>query len=551
MISDSDLLMLENLTYCLSKNNPAYVFGLKAIDACKTVGEYLNQFTDDILNKLDGQSNKTYDGENSGPEWAAMIRYLKTKKEIIELKIKEATEKVICFVNPNEDGSAIVAFRGTNGGDEWKDNVEGLNQADTKYQLEAYNYIEGLNYEHVTVVGHSKGGNKAQYVAIRCDKVDRCVSYDGQGFSKEFIDKYSVEIDKNAHKISCYSLSTDFVHILMFPIPGAEQFYMNGGDDVANVGENHSPDAAFNYYQDEDGKWHVRVDGNGNVDIDFTNEDPSMTMLHNFICFFMNNASEEEMQQIVTLLGPLLKGIFGEGWSTDQIAQYLSKHEDELITFIAYFIKYIKLNDLQLEDILRVCESLGIDIYQLISKIIEEKTGVKISEAKVRTILNKIFKFGLDQLTDGNEDVIIKWLINTIGGEGGQYISSLWQKIEDKYNDINATNNTSNYTSKIRDYSSKVYNALSEAVTKFSKNTLPDVSSWSGYSGENWFGKIMLSLAINIINKYSEKVIKVNQMCERRIMVVFDDIMAVDTKYGKKFNSLISTVKTVSAQIMQ
>ena len=46
-----------------------------------------------------------------------------------------------------------------------------------------------------------KGGNKAQYVGILSDKVDRVLSLDGQGFSKEFVEKYQDLIDKNRHKI--------------------------------------------------------------------------------------------------------------------------------------------------------------------------------------------------------------------------------------------------------------------------------------------------------------------------------------------------------------
>lgn len=38
------------------------------------------------------------------------------------------------------------------------------------------------SYDSITVTGHSKGGNKAQYVTVLSDKVDRCISMDGQGF---------------------------------------------------------------------------------------------------------------------------------------------------------------------------------------------------------------------------------------------------------------------------------------------------------------------------------------------------------------------------------
>ena len=43
------------------------------------------------------------------------------------------------------------------------------------------------NYTELTVTGHSKGANKAMYTTIMCNNVTRCVSFDGQGFSKEFL----------------------------------------------------------------------------------------------------------------------------------------------------------------------------------------------------------------------------------------------------------------------------------------------------------------------------------------------------------------------------
>ena len=370
MLTDKDLLLLENLTYCMDGNNVASSNHLKSLTDCRTVGEFLNQFNEEILSQMDKQTGQTY-GIDSGSEWAAMIRCLKSKTEICDLKIVDPTgktnnAKAICFVDPHDNNKAIVAFVGTKGGEEWQDNVEGLNQADTQYQLEAYDYVESLPYDHITVVGHSKGGNKAQYVAIRSDKVDRCVSYDGQGFSQEFIDKYSDRINKNASKITCYSLSCDYVHILMFPIPGAKQIYIDGGSDVSSFIENHSADAAFEYYQDSEGKWHIRVDANGEPRMDFVAENADMAILHRFICFFMQNASEEEKQEIVNLLGPLLKGIFGEGWSSEQIGEYLAQHTDEFITLVSYLLHYIKLNGLTKEDLVRILDVFGLNLYEIV-----------------------------------------------------------------------------------------------------------------------------------------------------------------------------------------
>lgn len=64
--------------------------------------------------------------------------------------------------------------------------------SDTIQQERAAEYINNLPLKYgndLTVSGHSKGGNKAQYVTIVTDRVERCLSQDGQGFSPEFLKK--------------------------------------------------------------------------------------------------------------------------------------------------------------------------------------------------------------------------------------------------------------------------------------------------------------------------------------------------------------------------
>ncbi|HHT97502.1 MAG TPA: DUF2974 domain-containing protein [Clostridiales bacterium] len=96
--------------------------------------------------------------------------------------LEEDTENevrlALTFHEKGNNTDAIVAFKGTSGGLEWLDNVEGFNLSDTRAQKEALDFIEGLKFSNVTVTGHSKGGNKAMYVATLSDKVTRCLSYD-------------------------------------------------------------------------------------------------------------------------------------------------------------------------------------------------------------------------------------------------------------------------------------------------------------------------------------------------------------------------------------
>ena len=548
-ISDSDLMMLENLTYCLSDRNPAYAFKLKALSACKTVGEYLSQFNESILSKLDNSSD-VYDGENSGSEWAAMIRYMKSKNELLELKIAEVTEKVICFANPNDNNKAIVAFRGTTD-EEWGDNAEGFNKADTVCQKEAYEYIEGLPYDDITVVGHSKGGNKAQYVAIRSDKVTRCVSVDGQGFSQEFIDKYGPQIEANAKKITSYSLSTDFVHILMYTLPGIKIHYINGGSDVGNTAENHSPDALFEYYQDNNGEWHVKVNGDGNAYLDYSAEDASMTMLHEFTTFVLNNMSGEDKYKTVVFLSGLLSGLFSENWNTEQIIDYIKNNKDETTTVIAYLLKYIKLNNLNVDNAIALIKALG--LYYAIEPFLDSDIlnvlGIHVTgDDAVRAVWEII----INNITDGENDPLIQWLLKKLGEKAGFDISGFWTEVESKYGKLeHVKNNKKDAKIKKIDYSNNAYSVIISAINSFDTKQLPEVSTWNRFSYADWFGKIFVSIVIKCINRYASVIHEINAEWKKKANKAFDDIRQIDSQYANKIkksnealNSLIVQMKS-------
>lgn len=130
--------------------------------------------------------------------------------------------RAACFVDSN--GEATVAIRGTGGSfDAWRDNFVGLAQTDTAMQQEIAKFVNEncKEYSNITITGHSKGGNLAQYATVVCgDKIDRCISYDGQGFNDDFLSKYSSEIAKNKGKIKSICGANDYVNILLNPIAG-------------------------------------------------------------------------------------------------------------------------------------------------------------------------------------------------------------------------------------------------------------------------------------------------------------------------------------------
>ena len=143
----------------------------------------------------------------------------------------------ICYTKGKSDtGSGCVVFRGTGGTYEaWNDNVLGQCMTDTKIQMKAADWVdrECCFYNDLQVCGHSKGGNLAMYATALCTAaVSSCVSFDGQGFSEDFINAYPDEIKASSGKIKSISAYNDFVNVLLYSIAGTNVYTENQGTGV-------------------------------------------------------------------------------------------------------------------------------------------------------------------------------------------------------------------------------------------------------------------------------------------------------------------------------
>ncbi len=136
-----------------------------------------------------------------------------------------------------------VVFRGTGEG-RWYDNGDALARECSQYQKTAEKYfnhmIEALNPGAdtvLTVTGHSKGGNLSQYVTLVSpyrNRVTHCISFDGEGFSPEFLRSLGVSVD--IARIS--SINPSWVPYYI-PIGIRQQIYkmysVCGDNDYVNV----------------------------------------------------------------------------------------------------------------------------------------------------------------------------------------------------------------------------------------------------------------------------------------------------------------------------
>lgn len=567
-MTDEQLMLLEMLTYGLN-GSIARAAGIGNVTG-DTVEDWMNHFTEDRLAELEGQGDNVDGSYLSGKEWAAIIRQIQSDEQLMDLNIRNIDDNVHAMCFEDMEGNAYVAFKGTSGGDEWYDNVEGLNSADTKSQKEAQDYIEDLPYDHITVVGHSKGGNKAQYVAITSDKVDRCVSMDGQGFSQEFLDKYAAEIEARGGNIKNISLDTDYVHILLFPVPGAEQIYCKGDESLAGL-RNHSPGA---YYQYKDG--HMVVDENGQPALIFVDsENKGIVYLHEFTCFVLNVMPDDKKSQVVEYLGYLLALTFddhytvpGTDYDQSKLLDYILSDPESLSLVLAYLLKYADTYNLTNEELIELIKAFGLmPLFEEMMKALNDLPPIKkVGAATLIGTLYDLIALLRENLRDGEDDPIIEFVFSLIGKalngkvEGvdlEQLLPTMWHNIDTEFSAIGpvdkrtANNNKTIRSTKIYDYSQQAYDALISTMRSIESLTSGSTAGWEKFSGEEWYGSIGVGIMIHGVNSYFERLSDINSDCKRQIDSVFQNVRTTDQSAGQNITEATRKVETNESQAKQ
>lgn len=164
-----------------------------------------------------------------------VLKEMREYPNLINLKAVAGIDngvRAACFVNV-KDNESIIAIRGTGGiGESWFDNAMGSYLEDTDIQKEAKKFFDKVNidYKIKYITGHSKGGNIAQYITIVCkNNIKKCSSYDGQGFSNEFCNKYKKEIIENRNKIELIASDKDYINGLLTQVSDKCKYIKTNG----------------------------------------------------------------------------------------------------------------------------------------------------------------------------------------------------------------------------------------------------------------------------------------------------------------------------------
>lgn len=134
----------------------------------------------------------------------------------VQYDFSSSGDGLAAMVFETGNGQAITAFRGSEGMDhplkKWDDILTdwvvadgglGMSDRDTTQQKSVYKYMEeyvlNLNYDDITLTGHSLGGNLAMHAAVsaneispdKAGKISDVVSFDGPGFSDEYMSRHN------------------------------------------------------------------------------------------------------------------------------------------------------------------------------------------------------------------------------------------------------------------------------------------------------------------------------------------------------------------------
>ncbi len=387
--TDVEITLIEQLTYVTKKNFD--ILGVEKFIGFneKTIGLSIGKIIEPLISNINLQRIKNISDINysKGEEWFAIFEYFKNNANLRELILSQVMANpfykdealALVFKDKNEN-QAIVAFQGTASIEEWKDNIRGMFESDTKAQKEAFIFFESLKENEILVTGHSKGANKAKHVTILSEKDVHCVAIDGQGFSQYFLDKYKEKILKRGERIIQYSASKDFIHPLMQDIPNAKQRYIKEQNtSKRNPLGYHSPTKILNI---SDGKVLLK-DGKPYFP-PFKEEAENMRIIRELTNFIQDNMSESKWEDLLPKLETLvgiqfvdnnneeelkkldiseeLKKMLKDGKREEVLSKYFLENEEQIAVIVEYVVKYMKTNNVMSWTMIEVLDTFDFKI---------------------------------------------------------------------------------------------------------------------------------------------------------------------------------------------
>lgn len=324
---------------------------------------------------------------------------------------------------------------------------------------------------------------------------------------------------------------------------------------MVNGLENHSPNSYFHYYTDDNGDSFIKYDNNGNVYINITSENKSLTYLHGFVCFVLNKMSDNEKEKVVDLLSVTLavamdsnytKNIDGVVYSKDNLMEFILDNEESASIVIAYLLKYADTYNLTEWQVFRLLRAFGLeDIANVVQASLFVSPKLRNALSGGENLLGAL----IAELKDGKEDKIIQFFLlgitKLLKSKGIDFnIDKFWKMIETEYEKIgnvdalSARKNASIKNEKIYVFSKKAYEELLATILEIERNVFEDISEWDIYKDEEWYESLFIDIAKNGIKKYADRLTDINISCKNQIDEIFQNEWQIDLNYAKKIKTL-------------
>lgn len=491
--------------------------------------EKLNEYIE--LNK----SAELNVGDATAEEWANILRAIRKDEQLSEMKVKKVDRDNRGALNiylKDSAGKGYAVFRGTGGG-EWYDNFEGGMKSDTEQQRRALEFINSIDDDDITVIGHSKGGNKAKYVTVLSEKITRCISYDGEGFSPEFLQKYSDLIEKRKEIISNYALDNDFVNILLFDI--GRTHYIMGQNIGTDFGSNHSPHSFYKFGQ------------KGSYGFEYGMQSQEMETLHEFICYMINTAPEKERDILLDYLGTIIHHALGSDQYVDKnfdiVGYILSEDNAEALgLLLGYVAAYDAFDHSMINTVLDIMKKMGpkmVVLSNLLSHL-DRKYGLKNFLGNAA-----LFSAGCE------------WLFNKVGLNGdSKYLQKVLAVSSRTFLNLPvnkaAFSREFSQSTRKRDFTEQMKEQLLALCASVESEPFYDITKWDiWYRGEKWFGRLTYDNYKKDIMQYYQKTIDINGTTKTEIEKIFSEVHAVNDQYASEFRNRADALHALSMKLPQ
>lgn len=522
-LTDDQILLLNNLIYFENFSQPSLDSnGLSNKDEI-TVEDILNEISipTEKLNSKTGKM-EPYTKVTMTKEDCDQVLNLARKDNIVSKMIVTnrlykknpetgAGDRKACFID-KEDNQVYVVFRGT-GEQEWRDNFVGGKESDTQAQIDAKEWLISLGYKDVIISGHSKGANKAKYCTITTDLVSECYSFDGQGFSDEFVEKYHDEITKKKDKIHNYANYRDYVNILLNNISPANTVFIYNDEGVHGYGGYHSPNALFE--RDENGNLTGKMGSRVCIS-------KFSSMCHDFTLYLTRKATPSERAAALSFLGELTTQFIADDGEVREDINSIFKMEGADVT-----IRY-------LQQFLEDTKDENFDKYKDYLKGIDE-FGENLTEQKKDNkdgIIAKFLKhkgspiYALSLFDRGDWFAFGAWIFSH-DFPPILKLNPLFMMIVSKFR--------GSLKGSERDFTIETKEKLLNAIDEVNKEKWWDISRWDcWYRFEKLFGNLELFNYTAKSDVYYRKIVDVDGTTKEKIEKIFEDANKTDEKYSSE-----------------